>query len=54
VVTQGRNVADTALAVVGTTAERWMAVAQCFAGGPEEPPAPGQRHWDARRPTNTG
>ena len=45
VVTQGRNVADTALAVVGETATRWMAMAQCFAGGPEEPPVPGQRHW---------
>ena len=47
VVTQGRNVADTALTVVGDTAKRWMAVAQCFAGGPEEPPPPGQRHWVA-------
>ena len=45
VVTQGRNIADTALTVVGETATRWMAVAQCFAGGPETPPAPGQRHW---------
>jgi len=45
VVTQGRNIADTALEVVGETATRWMAVAQCFAGGPETPPAPGQRHW---------
>ena len=45
VVTQGRNVADTQLAVVGETAMRWMAIAQCFAGGPQDPPAPGQRHW---------
>ena len=45
VVTQGRNIADTDLAVAGETASRWMAVAQCFAGGPEEPPAAGQRHW---------
>ena len=45
VVTQGRNIADTALDVVGETATRWMAVAQCFAGGPEEPPAAGARHW---------
>ena len=45
VVTQGRNVADTALEVTGETATRWMAIAQCFAGGPEEPPAAGQRHW---------
>ena len=47
VVTQGRNIADTALEVVGDTATRWMAVAQCFAGGPETPPAPGERHWRA-------
>lgn len=43
VVTQGRNVADTALEVVGPVATRWMAIAQCFAGGPVDPPAPGTR-----------
>lgn len=43
VVTQTRNVADTDLAVTGATAERWMAIAQCFAGPPETPPAPGAR-----------
>ena len=48
VVTQGRNVADTDLTVVGDTATRWMAIAQCFAGGPEEPPAPGLRRWQAQ------
>jgi uncharacterized protein (TIGR03084 family) len=42
-VTQVRNVADTKLEVVGETAGRWMKVAQCFAGGPEDPPAPGTR-----------
>ena len=31
------------LTVVGDTANRWMAIAQCFAGGPEDPPAPGER-----------
>ncbi len=45
VVTQGRNIQDTSLTVVGETAERWMAVAQCFAGGPQEPPAKGERAW---------
>ena len=45
VVTQGRNIADTVLEVAGDTATRWMAVAQCFAGGPETPPEPGERHW---------
>ncbi len=43
VVTQVRNIADTALRVRGETAHRWMAIAQCFAGPPEEPPAPGSR-----------
>jgi uncharacterized protein (TIGR03084 family) len=43
VVTQGRNIADTRLQVVGETATRWMAIAQCFAGGPEDPPHPGRR-----------
>ncbi len=43
VVTQGRNVADTGLEVVGEVAERWMAIAQCFAGGPVDPPEPGKR-----------
>ncbi len=43
VVTQGRNVADTALEVVGEVATRWMAIAQCFAGAPSDPPAPGTR-----------
>ena len=43
VVTQVRNIADTRLKVVGEAATRWMAIAQCFAGPPETPPAPGTR-----------
>ena len=43
VVTQVRNIADTSLQVSGDTATSWMAMAQCFAGSPEEPPAPGSR-----------
>jgi uncharacterized protein (TIGR03084 family) len=43
VVTQGRNIADTALTVVGEPAEKWMAIAQCFAGAPKDPPRPGER-----------
>ncbi|MEM9682889.1 MAG: TIGR03084 family metal-binding protein [Pseudomonadota bacterium] len=43
VVTQVRNIKDTDLAVSGETAERWMSLAQCFAGPPEDPPAPGAR-----------
>ena len=43
VVTQCRNIADVALEVKGETATRWMAEAQCFAGGPETPPPPGAR-----------
>lgn len=43
VVTQVRNIADTSLTVVGAPAEAWMKIAQCFAGPPETPPAPGTR-----------
>ena len=43
VVTQVRNIADTALAVDGATARAWMAIAQCFAGPPETPPPAGAR-----------
>jgi len=43
VVTQTRNIADTALRVVGPKATAWMAQAQCFAGPPETPPAPATR-----------
>jgi len=43
VVTQVRNIADTTLTVVGATATSWMAIAQCFAGPPENPPPPGSR-----------
>ena len=44
VVTQVRNIADTSLTVIGPVASDWMAKAQCFAGPPETPPAPGARH----------
>lgn len=47
VVTQVRNIADTGLKVTGDTATRWMAIAQCFAGGPVDPPAKGARHPQA-------
>ena len=43
VVTQGRNGADTALEVTGPVATQWMAIAQCFAGTPVDPPEPGTR-----------
>lgn len=43
VVTQTRNVLDTALRVEGSVAEDWMSKAQCFAGGRNDPPAPGTR-----------
>ena len=43
VVTQTRNIADTRLQVTGENAGRWMALAQCFAGPPVNPPAPGTR-----------
>ena len=44
VVTQTRNIADTDLSVQGPVAQDWMSIAQCFAGAPEKPPAPGARH----------
>ena len=43
VVTQTRNVKDTSLKVSGPVAEDWMSKAQCFAGGRNDPPAPGTR-----------
>lgn len=43
VVAQVRNIAETNLKVTGEVATRWMSMAQCFAGPPEEPPAPGTR-----------
>ena len=42
-VTQVRNVRDTGLRVVGDVATQWMEIAQCFAGPPADPPAPGLR-----------
>ena len=43
VVTQTRNVSDTDLRLTGANAADWMSKAQCFAGPPETPPAPGTR-----------
>jgi uncharacterized protein (TIGR03084 family) len=48
VVTQRRNVADTALEVVGPVARAWMDTAQIFAGRPTLPPPAGTR----TRPTH--
>jgi len=42
-VTQVRNFLDTKLEVIGDVAMRWMAIAQCFAGGAVDPPKPGTR-----------
>jgi uncharacterized protein (TIGR03084 family) len=49
VVTQTRNVQDTALTVSGDTAVEWMSIAQCFAGPPERPPAAGTRFMQRPR-----
>lgn len=43
VVTQVRNIADTKLITTGPVAREWMRIAQCFAGKPEQPPAPNSR-----------
>jgi uncharacterized protein (TIGR03084 family) len=42
VVTQRRHPADTDLVVVGSEAERWISIAQAFAGPPGEGRRPGQ------------
>ena len=42
VVTQRRNIADTALHCGGSAAQ-WLPIAQCFAGPPADPPEPGVR-----------
>ena len=43
VVTQRRAPGDTALVAEGAVAARWLDIAQCFAGAPQEPAAPGSR-----------
>jgi uncharacterized protein (TIGR03084 family) len=50
VVTQVRSIGDTDLVVRGGAATRWMEMAQCFAGAPEDPPSPGARHVAVARP----
>lgn len=47
IVTQVRNVADTDIVAQGEAALKWMEIAQCFAGQPETPPAPGSRHMES-------
>jgi uncharacterized protein (TIGR03084 family) len=48
VVTQVRSLGDTQLRITGETARRWMSIAQCFAGAPSDPPAPGTRFRQTR------
>jgi uncharacterized protein (TIGR03084 family) len=43
VVAQTRNIRDVLLQVDGPNAQAWMAIAQCFAGPPQDHPAPGLR-----------
>jgi uncharacterized protein (TIGR03084 family) len=50
VVTQVRSLGDVQLRVVGEIARRWMSIAQCFAGPPSDPPAPGTRFRQTRPP----
>ena len=47
VVSQCRNVGDTSLRMTGKIANEWMAMAQCFAGPPNDPPEVGVRHRQA-------
>ena len=51
IVTQVRNVADTTVRTAGTAATRWMALAQCFAGSPTDPPPPGTRTPQSAKPS---
>ena len=43
IVTQTRNHKDTNIAATGKIAQSWVAMAQCFAGTPNDCPAPGTR-----------
>ncbi len=43
VVTQCRNIGDTQIKTKGEAAQKWMQIAQCFAGGAETPPPKGLR-----------
>lgn len=54
VVTQTRNVADVDLRVTGANARLWMENAQCFAGPPVVPPAPGTRYRARQRTSPPG
>lgn len=49
VVTQTRNITDTSLKVDGPVGKSWMAIAQCFAGPPSDPPEPGARRRDEKK-----
>ena len=53
VVTQTRNIADVDLVVRGENARLWMENAQCFAGPPKTPPAPGTRRVSRPSPLRT-
>ena len=44
VVAQTRGIADVSLSITGKAATAWMSQAQCFAGPPNDPPAPGSRY----------
>ena len=44
VVTQCRNIRDTSLKMTGDAPNKWMSIAQCFAGGAETPPPAGTRY----------
>ena len=45
VVTQTRNILDTSLKVKGDEAVKWMSIAQCFAGPPNDPPKQKTRYF---------
>ena len=47
VTTQRRNIQDTCLNLSGEIAEKWMEIAQSFAGPPDDGPTPGARSIEA-------
>ncbi|MCP4578235.1 MAG: maleylpyruvate isomerase family mycothiol-dependent enzyme, partial [Deltaproteobacteria bacterium] len=49
-VTQRRNIRDTSLKCQGRNTEKWLSMAQAFAGASQEPPAPGSRIIDYGKP----
>ncbi len=46
---EAREFLQVCVQVEGENARRWMEIAQCFAGPPKDPPAPGTRAMSGRQ-----